>query len=470
MSPNQKSKRVPSPTNFDSHIPPYSQELESNVLGICMSYNEAQVKNAIGFLDADDFYIDSHRNLFLAIKELYNKGEDIDALIVIEKLKALNLLEAVGGHFFVMNIISGCSTYININTHIRILKQRSLQRKLIDLSHKNLAEAHDLTNDIFQVIDETMVALNTMSEIVAKSNTTISSVQAATLFLSEVNDEDTVEKYLWETGHQQFDDKVGYTLDKILLIAGGAKYGKSKFNMSMTFALLERHPDVSVYWVTLEDNSREIIASYIASKIFMKSKDIKRRAYTNESKRIISEHLDRFNSFDIVFQEQSAKSFKIGQDFQNFCKVRKGRLNILIVDNILSLADRDDFKGSENSMYDYVMGQMLNIRQKTKGCIVLIHHYKDSQQNEEKIKAAFRPRLTDLKGTESFRRVPNAVLLINNPGKHDDLMNEYDEDTREALRHLFIVDTGANRDDKSDDDNALIRYFHTLDYNIFIEI
>lgn len=472
MSQNPKS--TPRTKQQVSSLPgftlPHSSDLEDLVLGTILYYNTNETRYALTFLDEMDFFQEKNTIIFKAIRSLYIKGDDIDSYTVVEELNKLSLLELAGGPYGVMTLLNNVNSVSNIGTHIRILKQKSLQRKLIQLCDNRLKDAHDPTKDIFELIDETMFELTKMSDTISKSDSTISANQVITSFMQEVNDESEEIRYIWETGHKQFDSKVGFTRDKIILLAGGAKHGKSKFNMSLMFMLLERYAEeLGIYWVSLEDSAKDIAANYLASKLFIKPKEIKRRNYSAETRSFIGKWLDKFNSFDITFQEQSAKSWKIVNDFKNFCKLRKNKLNILIIDNILALSDREDFKGAENSMYDYIMNQMLNCRQQTKACIILIHHYKDSQQEESKIKAAFRPRLTDMKGTEAFRRIPNSVMLINNPGKYDDLMTEYG-DNRDALRNLYIVDTGANREDTSDDDSALIRFVHSLDFNIFIEI
>lgn len=465
MSTKQSNHKL----NFkEGYLIPQATEVEEAVLGAILLENNKDTRFAINFLEVDDFFKLEYQHIFRAILSLYSKSDDIDLIIVLEELKKLGLLEEAGGPFGLSVLSAKVSTTTHIQTHVRILKQKSLQRKLIVLCNEKIDDAYDNTKDIFLTIDNTMFELSKMSEIIDKAESTVSAKQISKTFFEEMENENE-SKYLWETGDKQFDDIVGITKDKIILITGGAKHGKSKFTMAKMFNLLELYEDVAIYWVTLEDSAKDIAAGYLASKIFVKAKDIKRRAFHHSSINVIKEHLDKFDSFDITFQEQSSKSWQIATEFKNFAKNRPNKLCILIVDNILALQDREDFKGSENSMYDYIMNQMLNIRQQTKGCIIPIHHYKDAQQEESRIKMAFRPRLMDIKGTEAFRRIPNAVLMINNPGKYDDLMNEYGEHA-EALRNLYIVDTGANREDKSEDSKALIRYLCNLDYNIFIEI
>jgi hypothetical protein len=78
--------------------------------------------------------------------------------------------------------------------------------------------------------------------------------------------------------------------------------------------------------------------------------------------------------------------------------------------------------------------------------------------------------LKDMKGSETFRRTPNQVLLINSFNIYKDLMSEYRGVEHDLLEHLFIVDAGKNREDKIGDSAALIHFFTEMAYDQFWEI
>jgi hypothetical protein len=75
-----------------------------------------------------------------------------------------------------------------------------------------------------------------------------------------------------------------------------------------------------------------------------------------------------------------------------------------------------------------------------------------------------------MKGSETFRRTPNQVLLINSFNIYKDLMSEYTGVDQDILKHMFIVDAGKNREDKIGDSAALIHFFTEMAYDQFWEI
>ncbi|NQV01164.1 MAG: hypothetical protein HQ542_00830 [Bacteroidia bacterium] len=178
----------------------------------------------------------------------------------------------------------------------------------------------------------------------------------------------------------------------------------------------------------------------------------------------------QFKKFDIEFVDETIKSDQVVFRFVQFCNNRKDRFNILVVDNILSLDDQMDFRFDPNGFCNYVMQNLLKCRQKTRGLIFALHHFNDAQQSKENLRTGYRPVLKDMKGSETFRRTPNQVLLINSFNIYKDLMSKYTEDRKRLLSYLFIVDASANREDKITDDVALIHFFTEMAYDLFWEI
>ena len=74
---------------------PFSEEAELAVLGSMLSSKEA-VSKSIQWLNSDFFYKDSHSKIFSVMVNLFEKGEPVDTVAVIELLKQNKELEKVG--------------------------------------------------------------------------------------------------------------------------------------------------------------------------------------------------------------------------------------------------------------------------------------------------------------------------------------------------------------------------------------
>ena len=64
--------------------PPQSLEAEEAVLGSMLTSKDA-VSRALEILTPDYFYKDAHQRIFQAMKDLFNQGEPVDAVSIINE-------------------------------------------------------------------------------------------------------------------------------------------------------------------------------------------------------------------------------------------------------------------------------------------------------------------------------------------------------------------------------------------------
>ena len=454
----------------EGKVMPQSLEMESAVLGALM-LDEGKESTVLSLLDPLVFYNTAHEWIARAILILRDNGDMIDILTVTEQLRYMGKLDECGGPYYITILTNRISSTAHTTFHYRIIQQYYMRRRIIELCAILRIKAYDDTVDVFDLLEEAETELAKANlgknERLSQSNSQIADEMLERISATTVN----VKHKIYKTRWKNFDSRVTTTADKIILVAGGAKMGKTKFVAMWVDDLLELHKDVAVDWITLEDSAPDQVAHYLASKVRVKTKDIKAKDFSPGLMPYITEHFNRWKTFDIEFIDQSITISKIGLHFKNFCMRRPDKFNILIIDNILSLDDRKNYLNNINQFYDDVMNRILDIRRDTGGLIIVVHHFRDAQQDKENLRDGYRPRLTDIKGTEAFRRVPNNVLMINTPGKYKDLLGEYKGDRKTCLKKLFLVDIGASRDDDNIGENeGVVRFLASLDFNIFREV
>jgi replicative DNA helicase len=133
-------------------VPPHSEEAELAVLGSMLTSKEA-VSKAIQHLKEDYFYKISHSKIFSVMVNLFDKGNSIDTVSVIDSLKKNKELDKVGGTYFITGLIESVPTAANIERYSKIVTEKALLRNLIDLSHDIAKEAYDDSQDISEILD-----------------------------------------------------------------------------------------------------------------------------------------------------------------------------------------------------------------------------------------------------------------------------------------------------------------------------
>ena len=466
-----------SPLLISDSFLPRALDLEEVILGsIMLEAETVHVKTVLTKLQSYHFFEQSHQVVCKAIKILYQEELPIDLLTVIERLRKNGDLVTAGGPVFVMQLTSRVAGSANIEYWFRIIYQKFLLREIIRIGLQKVNLALQDTTDAFDLLDDFILELEKVNH--AKEEKVL--MTAAKLGDEMTKELDVMQhpestdfsllRKEYHLGWPRFDEIVSLGRDKIILIAGAASAGKSRFIRSIIYRLLERYPDVSICWITLEDSRQDLLRSYLASKVFITAKLLKAGKYDLSKTDLLKEHTKAFRKFDIEFIDQAIRSKEIVHHFTQFCDKRNDRFNILIIDNILSLDDQGEFRFDPNGFSNHVMHNLLKCRQKTNGLIIPLHHFNDAQQSKENLRNGYRPVLKDMKGSETFRRTPNQVLLINSFNIYKDLMGEYNGEEKEILESLFIVDTGKNREDKINDSAAMIHFFTEMAYDQFWEI
>lgn len=82
-------------------------------------------------LDAADFSIEKHRRIFLRMGELKERGENIEYLTLVEEIDKHNQLEACDGIAYISSLTDGLPRLSNIESYLKIVKDKSLLRNLI---------------------------------------------------------------------------------------------------------------------------------------------------------------------------------------------------------------------------------------------------------------------------------------------------------------------------------------------------
>lgn len=121
---------------------PHSIEAEQSVLGGIMLNNEV-LETFKGDLIAQDFYLPQHKQIYSAILILDERQSPIDPLILSAELKNLNQLQAVGGDAYLLELARNTPSASNVKAYADLVKERSIRRKLIQISRKIADSAYN---------------------------------------------------------------------------------------------------------------------------------------------------------------------------------------------------------------------------------------------------------------------------------------------------------------------------------------
>lgn len=132
--------RVEEAENY--RTPPCALEAEQSVLGGLM-IDPMAFHKLDGSLDEDDFYRADHRTIFRHIRRLMLDDSPIDVLTVAGVLESHHELDKCGGLAYLGQMANAVPSTANINFYARAVREKSLLRKIIQISREMADSAYN---------------------------------------------------------------------------------------------------------------------------------------------------------------------------------------------------------------------------------------------------------------------------------------------------------------------------------------
>jgi len=142
---------------------PNSSEAERAILGAIMLDN-ALVTQAIEQLRPEDFYVPSHRRIFLAMVALFERGSEINQILIAEELRRDGEIESVGGLSFITNLMHGLPHFVNIGQFSKIVRGKSTLRQLVKACNKITSEALEEEDEPEIILDHAEQAIFALAD------------------------------------------------------------------------------------------------------------------------------------------------------------------------------------------------------------------------------------------------------------------------------------------------------------------
>ncbi len=134
-------------------LPPQNIEAEQSLLG-CLMLDKNAIVKVVDFLKSEDFYKNTHQEIYRAMIELFEKREPIDILSISSRLKEKNKIKEVGGSSYLTSLINSVPTATHVLNYAKIVRQKKILRDLIEASHEIGLSAFNEAEDVNVLLDQ----------------------------------------------------------------------------------------------------------------------------------------------------------------------------------------------------------------------------------------------------------------------------------------------------------------------------
>jgi replicative DNA helicase len=146
--------RAPQLTVAQSLAPPHNIEAEESVLGAILLSDRSMYSLVIEeSLRPEDFYRDTHRTIYGAMVELYERSEPIDTVTVADALRGAGLIEAAGGPDSVDLLAGSVPNVANLRHYAQIVRETALLRRLLNATYEIQSSVLDQREPAREIVE-----------------------------------------------------------------------------------------------------------------------------------------------------------------------------------------------------------------------------------------------------------------------------------------------------------------------------
>jgi replicative DNA helicase len=386
---------------------------------------------AAGSLEAEDFSLEKHRRIFKRMGDLHERDERIDRITVANELMKFSELEACDGLSYLVSLDDGLPQLPNVDSYIRIVKDKSVLRRII------LASQH--------MINRCLLDAEEPDQILAGAEETLLKLGEAQVKSGLLSPEQILRDY--EGGINAFLDpskrikgiSTGFTkLDEmtgglhggdLVIVAARPSMGKTALALNIAqHVTLKLKKTVAVF--SLEMSKESLLTRMVCSGARVDSQKF-RAGYLNQAERqklhhavneLVESPLYIDDSAGIHLMEMHAKLRRLQSEREH--------IGLVIVDYLQLMSGHGRFENRNQEVSALSRGMKLLAKELNVPMMVLsqLSRAVETRQGDH------RPQLSDLRESGSIEQDADVVGFIF----REEVYNRDREDLR-GLAELIVA-------------------------------
>ncbi|MCA9772063.1 MAG: replicative DNA helicase [Myxococcales bacterium] len=241
-------------------LPPQNLEAEQSILGAILIDNDAL--DWVGdSITPDDYYRESHRQIYQAMTRLSTRNEAIDVITLSEELGKTGHLDVAGGMTYLMTLAETVPSAANVGHYAKIVREKAIIRRLLSATNEITRAVHAEGADAQSLLDEAEQRIFEVSQVRARQSM-VPVKDVVTDVFHQINElfqnPDSVTGL--PTHYYELDEKTGgLQRGDLIIVAGRPSMGKTALALCMGLRIATSEAPAGVAVFSLE-MSKELLA------------------------------------------------------------------------------------------------------------------------------------------------------------------------------------------------------------------
>ena len=288
---------------------PVSYEAEQSVLGSIL-IKPSCLTSVAELLSADDFYMEEHKQIYLAMTEMFLSSKEIDPVTLLNILvKNGTYADESAGSSYLRELAGMVPTAANVRDYAAIVRDKSLLRRLIEACDEINTEAYAEQGEVANIIDAAEQRIFELAQ-----NRETREFRHIRDIMTNVYTE--LEKLSSNQGKENRTATGFSGLDRVLVEMGkgdlvliGARPGMGKTSFAMNIATnVARMSGKAVCIFSLEMSGEQLVNRMLSSEALVDSYSLRSGELKPEDWMRLSDAADRLSGCDILIDDSTGIS------------------------------------------------------------------------------------------------------------------------------------------------------------------
>jgi replicative DNA helicase len=400
---------------------PSSIQTEVTVLG-AMLLDAVAITDATAKLRPEDFSLDSHQRIYRVMTDLMAIGHAVDLITVMDALSKRRELDAIGGAAYLAFLTEGIPRNPNIESYVRIVKDKSLLRQLLGIFNDGMVQASDQTEDATKVLNDIEVRLAEVADsAIQRGFSNIHEIVANSFGSIDALYEQGREVTGLATHYIEFDKMTsGLQNSELIIIAARPSMGKTAWAINIAQNCAVKDGKVVAVF-SLEMSKESLLRRMLASEAMVGARKLQTGFIPREDKTKLIAALDRLMSSKmyiddtpgITLAEMRAKARRLRQQ-------ENGRLDLIVIDYLqLMTGSSSNSKAKFENRTQEVSSISRGLKALAKELGVPVVALSQLSRGSEQRTGDKKPLLSDLRESGSIEQDADVVAFIHREEYYD---------------------------------------------------
>lgn len=443
-------------------LPPSSIEAERAVLGSCLIDAEA-LADIAQLLVAEDFYDINHHEMFRVIFEMHSGRKPVDSLSVSEELRRRAAFDKLGGQSFIAALIDEVPTTANAAYHAGIVKEKSIQRKLIEagnhivrLGYSTEKETHEALDDAERVVFEVAqnrrsTSLLSIGEVLGKT------VQRIELQYKSKGTEFTG----FNSGFIDLDHVTGgFQKGSLNIIAARPSMGKTALALNIAqFGGMANAKDgerASVLIFSLEMSSEQLVQRMLSSEAQVNAHNMRTGMLSPRQLSDIGSAVERLRDLPLFIDDSSMLTTMEFRSRARRFKSRYENLGLVVVDYLQLMSHYTGRSDNKQQEVAEISRALKGVARELECPVVALSQLSRGVESRQDKK----PMLSDLRDSGAIEQDADVVMMLYRKDYYDGVQDE--ENDSEASLNVAKNRNGPTREVKLNFRREFTRFFNSM--------